>query len=1010
MQNVNVKDLEILKSKLEGELHFDDLMRKIYATDASVYRKLPLAVALPKTKNDIKQLIEFATTHQTSLIPRTAGTSLAGQCVGDGIVVDVSKYFTRILDINETKKTVTVQPGVVRDELNNYLKPFGLFFGPNTSTSNRCMIGGMVGNNSSGTTSIQYGVTRDKVLSLKTILSDGSDVEFSNLTADEFQDKLELCTLEGTIYKTLLEELKPEEVQKQIQDNFPKPSIHRRNTGYAIDELIKSEVFSPSPSSSYSVTERRSLSEVEVTKNELSTSSSTSSSSSSSSKLNICKLLTGSEGTLAFTTEITLQLDDLPATESAMVALHYESIETCLKSVLPLMQHNLHTCEMMDDSILNLTKHNKTQQANRFFIEGNPVAILMCELKGDTQDALQTQIDAFLETVKTLALSYAHPVLKGVDIHKALELRKAGLGLLGNIIGDKKAVACIEDTAVALEDLEAYIAEFTALMKSYNQNAVYYAHAGAGELHLRPILDLKQAEDVQLFREITTAVAKLVKTYNGSMSGEHGDGIVRAEFIPLMIGDANYQILKRIKSAFDPHHIFNPGKIVDAYPMDKNLRYEANRDEPKIKTLLDFSSSEGILREAEKCNGSGDCRKLPEFGGTMCPSYRATRNEKDTTRARANALREFLTKSDKANKFNHKELKDVFDLCLSCKACASECPSSVDVASLKAEFQYQYQKANGTSFRTKLFAYNNKINGYASRVSRLTNFLFSNGFTSSVIKSIGGIAKERSLPLISNKTLYDEFQNIENKLVTKNYIKEVCVFNDEFTNHLDTQIGVDAIVLLTALNYKVNLIAHSESGRAMLSKGLLEPAKKVANENVSKFKNLVTKNTPLIGIEPSAILTFKDEYIRLADDKASAKSIAKHTFLIEEFLQQEIELGHITSEQFTKETKTIKFHGHCHQKALSNQKSSFNLLNLPKNYKVTLIPSGCCGMAGSFGYEKEHYEVSMQIGEQTLFPAVRKASNDTIISANGTSCRHQIKDGTGRIAQHPISILRDALI
>jgi len=989
MQNVNLNQFETLKSELEGELHFDDLMRKLYATDASVYRKLPLAVALPKSNNDIKLLIDFAKTYKTSLIPRTAGTSLAGQCVGEGIVVDVSKYFTRILDINETEKTVTVQPGVVRDELNNYLKPFGLFFGPNTSTSNRCMIGGMVGNNSSGTTSIQYGVTRDKVLSLKTILSDGSEAEFKSLTSEAFQQKLKLTTLEGGIYNTIFKELKPESVQKQILDNFPKPTIHRRNTGYAIDELIKSDIFSYSSSSSTS--------------------------SSTSSSFNMCQLLSGSEGTLAFTTEITLQLDDLPPIESAMIALHFKSIELCLKSVYKVMQHNLHTCEMMDDSILNLTKHNKTQQENRRFIEGNPVAILMCELKAETSEKLEIEINSFLKTVESLNLSYANPILKGNDINKALELRKAGLGLLGNIIGDKKAVACIEDTAVALEDLDAYISEFTALMKSYNQNAVYYAHAGAGELHLRPILDLKQAEDVSLFREITADVAKLVKKYKGSMSGEHGDGIVRSEFIPMMIGDENYQILKRIKSAFDPENIFNPRKIVGAYPMDKNLRYEVGRREPVpiaigIETLLDFSSSQGILREAEKCNGSGDCRKLPEFGGTMCPSYRATKNEKDTTRARANALREFLTNSEKINKFNHKELKDVFDLCLSCKACSSECPSSVDVASLKAEFQYQYQKANGVSIRTKLFAYNNKINDYASRVPRLTNFMFSNGFTSSIIKSIGGIAKERSLPFISSKSLNKEFQIIQNKIVTRNHIKEIYLFNDEFTNHLDTKIGVDTIELLSQLNYKVNLISHSESGRAMLSKGLLEDAKRVANENVSKFKNIISEKTPLIGIEPSAILTFKDEYIRLADNKGAAKMIASQTLLIEDFIQQEIEFGNIKVNQFTKEAKTIKFHGHCHQKALANQKSSFDILNLPENYKVTIIPSGCCGMAGSFGYEKEHYEVSMQIGEQTLFPAVRKASKETVIAANGTSCRHQIKDGTGRIAKHPITILREALV
>jgi len=974
MNNAINNTLKQIETQLSGTIYFDELMRSIYATDASVYRMLPLAVAFPKDEYDIIKLIAFAETNNTSLIPRTAGTSLAGQCVGEGIVVDVSKYFTKILDINEKAQTVTVQPGVVRDQLNEFLKPFGLFFGPNTSTSNRCMIGGMVGNNSSGTTSIQYGVTRDKVIELHTILSDGSKAVFGELTSEEFQNKTTLNSIEGQVYKCIHSELSANDVQSRITNEFPNPKIHRRNTGYAIDELVNTEIFSES-----------------------------------TEKFNMCKLLTGSEGTLAFTTQITLKLDKLPPSENIMVAAHFKSISDCLQSVETVMQHTLHTCEMMDKTILDLTKLNKQQEENRQFIQGDPLAILMCEVRGHTIEDAKSQADKLLETLTNHGLSYANPLLLGDDITKAIELRKAGLGLLGTMVGDKKSVACIEDTAVALPDLANYIEEFTALMKTYNQNAVYYAHAGAGELHLRPILNLKKKEDVVLFREITSDVATLVKKYKGSMSGEHGDGIVRAEFIPLMIGEENYKILKHIKTAFDPQNIFNPGKIVDAFPMDENLRYTRNRVEPEIDTLLDFSKSQGILREAEKCNGSGDCRKLPEFGGTMCPSYRATKNEKDTTRARANALREFLTHSEKPNKFNHLELKEVFDLCISCKACASECPSSVDVASLKAEFQYQYQLSNGVSLRTKLFAYNNKLNAMGSRYPKFTNFIFSNNITSSLLKRAVGIAPERSLPLISNKSLDKEFQNTAIHIVNKKEKKTIFLFNDEFTNYLDATIGVDAILLLTKLNYKVKLIKHEESGRALISKGLLKQAKNIANKNVSIFKDLITSETPLIGVEPSAILTFKDEYLKLADDRNSALKIAEHTYLIEEFIQKEIMLGNIRASQFTDETKIIKFHGHCHQKAESNQLSSFDILNLPNNYKVSIIPSGCCGMAGSFGYEKEHYDVSMKIGEQTLFPAVRSANDSVIISANGTSCRHQIKDGTQREAFHPITILKNAL-
>ncbi|MDO1500628.1 FAD-linked oxidase C-terminal domain-containing protein [Winogradskyella maritima] len=960
-------DLNQLKQALTGDLFFDDLHRRIYATDASVYKIIPKAVAYPKTSEDIKSIIAFATKHQLSIIPRTAGTSLAGQCVGDGIVVDVSKYFTKIIAVDREAKTVTLQPGVVRDELNNYLEPYGLFFGPNTSTSNRCMIGGMVGNNSSGTTSIKYGVTRDKVLQLKTILSDGSETTFKSINSSEFEEKCNLNTLEGAIYKTVQTELTPEAVQDNIKKEFPDASVHRRNNGYAIDELIKLKPFEQS-----------------------------------GADFNLCQLLSGSEGTLAFTTEITLQLDDMPPEHSAMLALHFKSISDCMHAVEGLMQHDLYMCEMMDDTILNLTKHNKTQQANRFFVEGNPTAILLCELRDHNEEGLEEQIETFTKTIKEQDLAYHFPTLRSSDIDKAFELRKAGLGLLGNMIGDKKAVACIEDTAVPLDKLAQFIDEFAELMKGYNQNPVYYAHAGAGEIHLRPILNLKDGQDVSGFRQITSDVAYLAKKYNGAMSGEHGDGIVRSEFIPTMIGQENFEILKRIKTTFDPNNIMNPGKIIDALPMDKNLRYQPNREEPQIETLLDFSKSEGILREAEKCNGSGDCRKLPEFGGTMCPSYRATKDEKDTTRARANALRDYLTNSDKANKFNHEELKEVFDLCLSCKACASECPSSVDVASLKAEFQYQYQEANGYGFKDRFFANATKYNRLASKFSGLSNFMFSNKVTSGMIKSFFGIHPKRSLPRISKSFKIKQSS-------TQASERTIYLFVDEFTNYLESEIAQDAYELLTALGYSVNPITHLESGRAQLSKGFLQEAKAIAETNVSELSVLLSENDVLVGIEPSAILSFKDEYPRLVEDKDSANALSEIMMLVEDFLAQEIENGNITADQFTDESKKVKFHGHCHQKALGNQKSSFDVLNLPSNYKVTIIPSGCCGMAGSFGYTKDKYEVSMAIGNQTLFPAIKKADASVIISANGTSCRHQIKDGTDRVALHPVSILRQAL-
>lgn len=964
--------LKNLQEELKGELLFDKLTTGLYSTDASVYRKTPLAVAFPKNVDDIKKLIHFARTNTVGLIPRTAGTSLAGQCVGDGIVVDVSKHFTKIVDFDKEKKQVRVQPGVIRDELNQYLHAHGLFFGPNTSTSNRCMIGGMVGNNSSGTTSIQNGVTRDKVISMSTILSDGSEAEFKAISSDSYNDKLGGSTFEASIYKNIHKELSDSDIRKEILNEFPKPEIHRRNTGYAVDELLKSSLFG-----------------------------------GDISDINLCALLSGSEGTLAFTTEITLQLDDLPPKLSAMVVTHYKTLEDCLSDVEPVMGHKLHTCEMMDKVILDCTKNNREQLKNRFFVEGDPAALLMLEVKDHTQEGLDKQLQQLLATVEESGLSYAKPVLKGDDINKALELRKAGLGLLGNIVGDRKAVACIEDTAVALEDLKSFIGEFTQIMKDYDQDAVYYAHAGAGELHLRPILNLKKSDDVSLFRSITTDVAKLTKKYRGSFSGEHGDGIVRAEFIPLMIGDKNYELLKRIKSYFDPNNIFNPGKIVDAYPMDESLRYEIDRKEPEIPTLLDFSDSEGILKASEKCNGSGDCRKTHHMNGAMCPSYHATKNEKDTTRGRANALREFLTTSEQANRFDQKELKEVFDLCLSCKACASECPSNVDVAALKAEFLYQYQEANGYPLRSKLFAHNTKLNKIGSKVSGLTNAIYDSKILSGLLKKIAGVAAERSLPKVSSFNFYKHLQITKKQSTISK--QKIVLYIDEFTNYLDIDLGKDAIEVLIRLGYDVQLY-FAESGRTYISKGFLKEAKKLAIKNMGELKSFAEQKLPVIGLEPSAILTFRDEYKRFSKDSETTEAIASNAFLIEEFLANEIEKGIITSENFNKETKTIKIHNHCHQKALSNQKVTFDILNIPENYTVSIISSGCCGMAGSFGYEKEHYKVSMQIGELKLFPSVRKSDNDVIIAANGTSCRHQIHDGTGRKALHPISILKNALV
>ena len=821
-----MENLTQLATLLDGTVHTDDLLRTLYATDASVYRTLPLGVAYPQHKKDVQTIVQFAAKHKIPLIPRAAGTSLAGQCVGEGLVVDISRYMTRILEINSEEGWVKVEPGVIRDELNEFLRPHGFFFGPNTSTANRCMVGGMVGNNSCGSTSIVYGSTRDHLLEVEAVLSDGSMARFHAVNKDDFHQKRKLDNMEGQLYERTYQLLNDPKQQEEIRRHFPDPSIHRRNTGYAVDLLMECAPF------------------VE-----------------DGPDFNFCRLLAGSEGTLSFLTEIKLNVSPLPPPESVLVAVHCTSIDETMRAVVPIMKHRPDACELMDRIILDCTKENREQSKNRFFLEGDPVGVLLIEFKAESRSAAEAKADQLIADMQTQGFGYAYPKVFPPNIKKVWNLRKAGLGLLANIPGDPKAVACIEDTAVAIHHLPSYIEEFTQMMASFGQESVYYAHAGAGEIHLRPILNLKTRKGVEEFRGISQATADLVKKYNGSISGEHGDGRVRAEFIPKLIGPKNYELLKEVKHSWDPQNIFNPGKIVEAPPMDTDLRYEPDQPTPELETMLDFSATGGFLRAAEKCNGSGDCRKLPFAGGTMCPSYQATRNEKDTTRARANALREFLTHGkDSKNPFAREELKEVLDLCLSCKGCTSECPSNVDMASMKAEFLHQYYKSKGIPMRSYVFGNIDRINRLAMLAPWLNNFFLGTPILANPIKRFLGVASKRSLPLLHSVTLRNWYHKQQKKLRPENPKGKVFLFCDEFTNYNDVEIGQKAIQLLGRLGYEVEIPIHVSSGRAAISKGLLPQVRELARKNVSMLKDKISTDTPLVGIEPSGILSFRDEY------------------------------------------------------------------------------------------------------------------------------------------------------
>ena len=968
--------LRELKASFKGDVFADEYTRLIYATDASAYRQMPQLVVRPADVDDLKKLISFARSLKTSLIPRAAGTSLAGQVVGGGIVADISKHLNQVLEINVQEHWVRVQPGVVLDELNIILEPTGLFFGPETSTSNRCMMGGMVGNNSCGSHSLVYGSTRDHTLEVKSLLSDGSEVVFGKLTKSQFEQKCLLQSLEGQIYRNILAILGNKENQDEIRAQFPDKSIHRRNTGYAIDLLLESEPFT-----------------------------------ASDEEFNFCKLIAGSEGTLCFITEIKLNLDPIPPKEKALICVHCNTLDEAFNGNIIALKHLPVAIELMDNIILEQTKANISQRKNRFFIQGDPAAMLLIELAEKTKEEIDLKAAAVVNDLKEAGYGYHFPLVYNQDVNKVWALRKAGLGVLSNLPGDAKPVAVIEDTAVNPLVLPEYMNDFRQMLKGLNLECVYYAHIATGELHLRPVLNLKDPKDVELFHTVALETAKLVKKYRGSLSGEHGDGRLRGEFIPMMIGEKNYALLENIKEIWDPEGIFNPGKITGTPRMNSSLRYEPGLAVYEPETIFDFSNTHGILRAAEQCNGSADCRKSEVIGGTMCPSYMATKDENSTTRARANILREFLTRSDKKNRFDHREIYKVMDLCLSCKGCKSECPSNVDMAKYKAEFLQHWHDANGIPLRTRLIANISELNKLGMIVPSVFNFFVTNAFTSGLMKNTLGFAPKRTIP-----TLY--------KISLRNWVKKlspaqnigtkgkVFLFADEFTDVNDVEIGIKAVKLLNKLGYKVEIPDHVESGRAYLSKGFVRKAQQLAKTNIAKLHSIINDQTPLIGIEPSAILSFRDEYPDLAGNelKPKALELAKNCLMFDEFIMREVQKGNISQSQFTDNKHHIRLHGHCHQKAIASTGPTKEMLSLPANYSIDEIKSGCCGMAGSFGYEKEHYDVSMKVGELVLLPEVRKTPEHTIISAPGTSCRHQIKDGTGRTAMHPIEVLHDALL
>ena len=979
----------------------DSLHRIAYATDASIYREVPVGVAYPKTAEDIAELIKEARRKNTCLIPRAAGTSVAGQVVGSGIVADI-KPWNKILEINAVESWARVQPGVVRDELNLALRPYGLHFSPETSTSNRCCIGGMFGNNSCGTHSLIYGSTRHHVIACKGVLSDGTEFDTERLEEPGYRDGRPLLNAILSQLETWADDAP---TRALIEENFPDKSLRRRSCGYAIDEAI--ETIGQNPG------------------------------------LALCKLLAGSEGTLAFITEIKVSLDPLPPAHKMVVCAHCNTLEGSFRANLIALKHKPAAVELMDGKILELSFQNLEQKRNSFFVEGMPAALLIAEFWGDSREAIDSQADAFEQDALASGLVYTNTRVYGADVSRVWDLRKAGLGVLAGMKGDAKPIGVIEDTAVAPERLPAYMKDFAQMLERLHTSCVYYGHISTGELHLRPILNLKTPEGKKLFRQIAEDTARLVRTHKGSLSGEHGDGRLRGEFIPLMYGREVYGLMQEVKRCWDPDGVFNMNKIVDTPPMDEWLRFavgqkyaveellEGNNtyynwraafDECKVEGASGVrSQAHALMCSVEQCNGAGACLKSRLMGGTMCPAHMVSGDEVKSTRARANVIRELLTRGD-GDVFDIPELSEVLDSCLACKGCLSECPSNVDMTKLRSELLQQKYDRHGTPFRSWMVARMPKFEALGAKVRPLYNFFATWRPSALIIKKLIRFSADRSIPRLSRYSMR-KLVRMESRQSAPGG-RKVFLFADEFTNHQEAELGLMFARLLMRLGYSVEVPRHTESGRAAISKGCLKLAKKYAIKNVSALSGLITSDAPLVGIEPSCILSFRDEYPDLVPQEMrfDAKALAANCLLFDEFIMREAAAGRISPDAFTELYADVYLHGHCHQKSLIGVGKSADMLRLVPGLKVHVIPSGCCGMAGSFGYEKEHYATSMAIGEMVLFPAVRKATapekapaaptspeRPVLVAAPGTSCRQQILDGTGVKALHPIEILFNSL-
>ena len=950
-----------LQQRISGDVRFDDFSRVLYSTDASIYQMKPIGVVIPRNADDVQAAIEVAAKHGVPILPRCGGTSLAGQGVNTGLVLDFSKHMNQVLEVNSEEGWARVQPGIVLDHLNRQLYEHGYHYAPDPTTSNRACVGGGIGNNTCGSHSVIYGKTVDHIMEVQTVLSDGSRAHFGQIDAAQFEVKISGNGLESQIYRGVTNIAQAN--RDEIESRYPK--VIRRVSGYNLEDFL------------------------------------------SDGPLNMARMVVGSEGTLCTVTEAKINLVPRPVMRGLAV-VHFQELVRACEATIPILEHDPSAVELVDRMMLDRCRESLGFARNMSFLEGEPDSLLLVEFYGESEEELRSKLEDLKARMGHTRLAYASVNMTDSSQQANVwAIRRAGLGLLMSVHGDAKPLPYVEDTAVDPDRLGEYVRRFQEVVRYHNTEAGYYGHASVGCLHIRPLVSLKDQQGIDRMVSIAEAVSDLVLEFGGSLSGEHGDGIVRGVFTEKMFGPHIYDAFRQVKRVFDPKDIMNPGKIIDTPGLTENLRFGTAYQASSPITTLDFSADTNFAGAVEQCNGMGACRKTE---GTMCPSYMVTREEEHSTRGRANLLRAVLSGALPEETLTSRRLYEAMDLCLECKGCKAECPSGVDMAKLKYEFLDKYTQANGLSIRARFFANVNTLSRWACRFAPVSNWLTDNGLSKRLMHTLLGVEAKRQPPTFARPTFPAWFR--KHRPLGSGIRGEVVLFNDTYMNYNYPNIGIAATEILELAGFKVVPANPVCCGRPMLSKGLMAKAADNARQNVEALYQHARNGTPIIGCEPSCLLSLRDEYPELvpSGEEWAEKSaaVARNSFLIDEFLAKLVDSGDLGLD-FNKTAKKVLFHGHCHQKALAGTGTALRTLRLPPNYEVQDVNAGCCGMAGAFGYEKEHYDISMSIGDMTLFPAVRAKDDSWEVAVSGVSCRQQVESGTGRKARHIIEVLRDAL-